>query len=396
MLNFRTKSFFRCYHIGLFCSELRLLAPCFFAYLFLFSSCADKNPSSARTEDTAMEFRYATLIHAERQDSFTVVDITNSWDSSDVSARYVLVPASWKLPKHLPEGTLVRTPLKRAVAFSAVHCALLEELGCLGSVCGICDAEYLCSESLKAALASGHLENMGSAMMPTTEKIIAARADALLISPFRDRVAGPAEQLGIPVIACADYMETSPLARAEWMRFYGLLFGCVEKADSLFSIVESAYNQWKGKAQKAQSRPTLMVDLKTGPVWYVAGGRSTMGTLYRDAGLEYLFADENERGSVTLDFERVFARCHDADVWFIKYGQAEAYTYSSLASDDARYKMFLPWREKRIIGCNTLVTPFYENTPFHPEVLLSEFVQTFHPELASPSFRPVYLKPLNE
>ncbi len=351
-----------------------------------------------QTNDTSGQsvVTHATLLHITKHDGFTRVDVSDPWDTLHTLATYLLVPQSDKLPPQLPKGTVVRTPLKKLVAFSAVHAALASELGCLQQVCGLCDKDYVCSSALKEALENGTIKDMGPAMQPSLELIKACGADALLISPFRDRLPGPAERLGIPVIVCADYMETSPLGRAEWMRFYGLLMGCEERADSLFNAVEQQYNLWKNKAKASQEKPSLMVDMRTGPVWYVAGGCSTMGTLYADAGLNYIYRDNKERGSVALDFEQVVSACHNADIWMLKYGQKGDITYQSLISDDPRYSKFKAWKERRVVGCNTLSTPFYEETPFHPERLLAEMVQMFHPELQTQDFKPHYLQPLKE
>ncbi|MBQ7634227.1 MAG: ABC transporter substrate-binding protein [Bacteroidaceae bacterium] len=369
------------------------LAAVFFPFL---SGCSGGNIAPVPTSGDTLHFRHATLLTAVRGNGYTRVDIRDPWNATHTAATYILIPRSDTLPATLPEGTLVRTPLQRAAAFSAVHAALADELGALSLVCGLCDKDYVRSSALLQALQQGLLQDFGAAMQPATERIAAAGADALFISPFRDRVPGPAERLGIPVIVCADYMEASPLARAEWVRFYGMLFGCEARADSLFATVEHAYSEWAMKTAAAKEKPTLMVDLKTGPVWYVAGGRSTMGTLYRDAGLAYLFANDTARGSVALDFERVYARCAQADCWLVKYGRAADHTYASLAADEPRYRLFRPWRERRIFGINTFATPFYEDTPFHPERLLAELVQTFHPELRTPGFRPRYVCPVSE
>lgn len=364
--------------------------------LVLLAGCHGHSHNNSNHDGDTLTFRHSSLLRGLRTNSFTQMEVADPWDTSKLIATYILVPSNQELPRTLPAGIVIRTPLQQAVAFSAVHAALAEELGCLNRISGLCDTDYACGETLRQILKRGILKDFGPAMQPVTERIVAAHADALLISPFRDHVPGPAERLGIPVIACADYMENSPLGQAEWMRFYGMLFGCEQKADSLFKKVEQEYKAWTATAKKSENKPTLMVDLKTGPVWYVAGGCSTMGTLYRDAGLRYLFADLAESGSVALDFERVYARCAEAEWWFVKYGETNNKTYATLAQDDPRYRRFRPWEARKIIGCNTLGTPFYEETPFHPERLLSEFVQTFHPELRGENFTPRYLRPLAE
>lgn len=346
----------------------------------LLSACA-KEKSVADAMGEAIPMRYASLLRMARTDSFTTVDIADAWHPDRTLHRYVLVPKGSPLPTQRPEGTLVRTPLERAVVFTSVHAALLDELGELASVAGLCDTEYVIQPRLKARVTELNLGDMGSSMQPNTEKIVGAKSDALLVSPFKDNTYGAIEKLGIPLIECADYMETSPLGRAEWMRFYGLLFGCGERADSLFEAIEEEYEKMAEAAKAEKRQPTVMVDKRMGSAWMVPGGKSTMARLFADAGMKYVFADNGESGSISVSMEQMFARAEKADLWLLKYGAPQPLTYGELLREDARHAVFRPWKERRIYACNTLLTPFYEETPFHPERLLRDMVKIAHPML---------------
>ena len=116
-------------------------------------------------------------------------------------------------------------------------------------------------------------------------------------------------------------METSALGRAEWMRFYGLLFGQTQKADSLFAEVEKNYNELKALVAPLSYAPSVISELKNGSAWYVPGGKSTSARIYADAGANYVFADDEHSGSVPLAFETVFDKGQNADFWLIKYNQ---------------------------------------------------------------------------
>ena len=102
-----------------------------------------------------------------------------------------------------------------------------------------------------------------------------------------------------------------------------------------------------------------------------------MGQIIADAGGRYLWADRQESGSLALDLEAVFAKAHQADIWIIKYGQPTPMTYAQLQRDCAQYAQFAAWKHRRIFACNTLLTPFYEETPFHPERLLRNLAAVF-------------------
>lgn len=208
-------------------------------------------------------------------------------------------------------------------------------------------------------------------------KIIDLHPDAILLSPFENSGGyGRVGKLGVPVIECADYMETSPLGRAEWLRFYGLLVGQAQKGDSLFAQIEKEYLAVKALAAKATFHPTVLSDLKYGSAWYIAGGQSTTGCLYADAGAAYVFAALPNSGSVPMAFETVFDKGENADFWLIKYNQSHDKTYRELQKDYSLYARFKAFRERRIYGCNTHRIPFYEESPFHPEVLLKDMVKS--------------------
>ena len=243
---------------------------------------------------------------------------------------------------------------------------------------------------------NGEIVDCGNGMNPDIEKIIDLRPDAIMLSPFENSGGyGRVGSLGVPVIECADYMETSPLGRAEWLRFYGLLVGQEQRGDSLFAQIEKEYLTVKNLAAQATSRPTVLSDLKYGSAWYIAGGQSTTGRLYADAGADYVFAELPNSGSVPMAFEVVFDKGEHADFWLIKYNQPQDKTYKELQKDYSLYTRFKAFRERRIYGCNTYRIPFYEESPFHPEILLKDMVKIFHPELLE-GYEPKYFSNLAE
>jgi iron complex transport system substrate-binding protein len=167
-------------------------------------------------------------------------------------------------------------------------------------------------------------------------------------------------------------METSPLGRAEWMRFFGILFGKEDAAEEIFSQVEKEYLMLAEKSGKLSVRPTLLVDNVQSGAWYVPCGQSTMGVLFRDAGANYVFSYLDGSGSQTLSPETVLQHGRNADLWIIKYGAPQDISYESLAADFALYRELKAWKERNVFGCNVSKTPFFEETPFHPERLLRD------------------------
>ena len=325
---------------------------------------------------------YAQRLSMKDCGDYTKVDVQNPWDTTKLLQTYVLVDKDKPLPANLPQGIVVRTPLKKTVIYSAVHCSLVDELGAFSAIGGVCDLKYINLDRVQQAAKSGRMLDLGDGLAPNIERMIDMMPDAVLLSPFENSGGhGRVEQLGVPIIECADYMETSPLGRAEWMRFYGRLYGVGERADSLFATVEKEYLQLKALTQKQTARPTVISELKSGSAWYVPGGESWISLFYRDAGADYVFKTDKHSGSVPLSFETVFDKGQHADYWLIKYNQPKDKTYADLKSEYAPYALFKAYKAHHIFGCNTNRIGYYEEVPYHPDLFLRDLIKIFHPTL---------------
>ena len=361
-----------------------LLSAYIVTWVLLLSACGGgSKTSSLQAEGDTIRMKYSSLLQIVKHADYTVVTIRNPWDTLKVLHTYLLADREKPLPEHLPEGTVVRTPLQKSVIYSSVHCSLWSELDELKGIGGVCGLEYIKLPQIQEGCRNGSIVNVGNSMNPDIERIIDLRPDAILLSPFENSGGyGRVGKLNIPIIECADYMETSALGRAEWMRLYGLLLGKEAQADSLFAGIEKEYltltQQVKSQNLK---RPTVISEMKNSSAWYIPGGNSTMGRLYQDAGADYVFAYLSNSGTVPLAFETVFDRGGNADIWLIKYNQPQDKTYSELERDYAPYARFKAFQDRKVYGCNTNHVPFYEESPFHPELLLKDLIKIFHPEL---------------
>ena len=350
--------------------------------VLLLSACGGGSKTSSAFEGEVLPLKYAENLTLIQGDGYTEARLRNPWDTTSILRTYILVDKDKEVPNHLPEGTLVRTPLSKALVYTATHCNLIHELGAVKSIGGICEIQYIKVPEIVEGCANGTIVNAGEGTNPDIEKIIDLHPDALLLSPYENSGGhGQVEKLKIPIIECADYMETSALGSAEWIRFYGLLFGREALADSIFAEVEKNYNDLKALATAQQARPRLMCEVKSGSAWYVSGGRSTTGKLYADAGADYVFASYPNAGGVPLSFETVFDKAQDADVWLMKYNHPKDKTYQSLQEDYAPYANFKAFKDKNIYHCNTAYRPYYEDFPFHPDRVLKDLIKIFHPSL---------------
>lgn len=366
-----------------------------FASIIILCSCSGSRGGDATPEGIKVANLYAKGFEITRYNEYTVVSVADPWDTAKVLQNYILVPAENPLPHKLPQGTVIRTPIKNAIMYTVVHTAVLEQLGALDAVKGICESQYLTSRKAKEAIASGRITDCGMATSPNVEKIMEIGGEIIIASPFEHGGYGQVEKLGIPIFESADYMETHPLGRVEWIRVYGMLSGREAQADSLINATVENYNSLKDLAAGAVERPRIMVERKYGSSWFIPGGASYMAMMYNDAGADYIFRDNPETGSVPYSFESVYDRGLDADIWVLKYTSDRQMTYADLKGEYLPYSDFAPFKNRRIYTCNTSETAYYEYISIHPDRILADLVHIFHPELM-PDHKPLCYRAMQE
>lgn len=393
----------------------------------LMAACQGGKTAAADADagDT-LEMKYAKLLtivkHGDGEDAsgngegvdyqYAEALLANPWKAGTMLHRYILIPKGEEgdktvamLAKRRSTGArcttdTVRTPVERSAVFIAPHCQLMYELGCQQAIRGVCDLDYINIPDVKkrAALsgntsAQNPIVNCGSSMAPDIERIIALKPEAILLSPFENSGGyGKLDKLHIPIIEAADYMESSPLGRAEWMKFYGMLFGneegksngisgsCEPKADSLFAKIEKEYLSLKAQAAGYWKGLSILTERKTGNVWYVPGGQSTIGILLKDANARYIFEDDQHSGSLAMSPEQILAKGKQVDVWAFKYFGGAPLSQAQLLQEYDGYKALAAFNRGNIYQVDTSTVPYFELTSFHPELLLREFIILAHGE----------------
>ena len=398
-----------------------------YAKLLTIVKYGEKGTASLDKDAEDAEYQYAE------------VNVANPWKAGTLLHRYILIPKGEEGDETVTRLALqrtsgmgcttdtVRTPVERSAVFIAPHCQLMYELGCQQAIRGVCDLNYInIPDVRKRAASAGNassgnassgnasaqnsIVDCGSSMAPDIERIIALKPEAILVSPFENSGGyGKLDKLHIPIIEAADYMESSPLGRAEWMKFYGTLFGkdknisttvvgkalttvagkaseatlpasCELKADSLFAKIEKEYLKLKAEAGKLPKGLSILTERKTGNVWYVPGGQSTIGILLKDANARYIFSDDKHSGSLPMSPEQILAKGSQVDVWAFKYFGGAPLSQVQLLQEYDGYKALAAFSRGNIYQVDTSTVPYFELTSFHPELLLREFIILAHGE----------------
>ena len=349
-------------------------------------ACGGKRTGSVAQGGDTVRMEYARHITIVKHDGYTTAELSNPWRKDGVLHRYVLVSRkdSARMASELSalDGTVVYTPVKRAVLFSAPHCYLMGEIGAADAVSGVCDLNYINLPYLHKAVSEGRVADCGNGMSLSVERIVSVSPDALFVTPFEGVNYGQLANIGVPLVECADYMETSALGRAEWMKFYGMLVGRENEADSLFNVVKRNYSDYRQKAMKSASRPRVITERVVSGVWYCPGGESSMGQLLRDAGVDYVFADDKHSGSLTFSPEKVIEKAANADWWLFVNSSAGHLDRNGLLTEYAGYKLIKAFRQGNVLECVPgFSNPYFEQISFRPDFLLADFISWFHPEL---------------
>ena len=434
--------------------------------LLVLTACqGGKTTAGEAEEGDTLKMEYAKLLtivkHGEKgtaslnkdaedaEYQYAEVNVANPWKAGTMLHRYILIPKGKEGDETVTRLALqrtsgmgcttdtVRTPVERSAVFIAPHCQLMYELGCQQAIRGVCDLNYInipdvrkraasagkaSSEKASSgnassgnASAQNSIVDCGSSMAPDIERIIALKPEAILVSPFENSGGyGKLDKLHIPLIEAADYMESSPLGRAEWMKFYGMLFGKASdgrtskasdgkaskasdgraskasvgkvskasdgKADSLFAQIEKEYLKLKAEAGKLPKGLSILTERKTGNVWYVPGGQSTIGILLKDANARYIFSDDQHSGSLPMSPEQILAKGKQVDVWAFKYFGGAPLSQVQLLQEYDGYKALAAFNRGNIYQVDTSTVPYFELTSFHPELLLREFIILAHGE----------------
>lgn len=355
-----------------------------FATAPLATSCRQsKSPANADGGDT-VRLKYAQNLTIVRYKDHTIVRLLNPWRKGEALATYLLFEKGQKpTSEDAQEATAVQIPLQKSVVSTAPHCQLLEWLGASEAIKGLCDAQYIRTPLTLKSFSEGNIVDCGSSMTPNIECIIGLESDAILVSPYENSSYGKLEKTGIPIIACADYMEPTALGRAEWMKFYGLLYGQEQRADSLFAAVESSYMKLKKQAQTSRQRPRIITERKTGSVWYCPGGKSSQAALFADANLQYVFAHDDHSGSLCLSPETVVEKAADCDLWLFVYYGGEPLSAEAIAAEYKGYAQLKALRQGNVYECNSAESNYFEEISFRPDFLLEQLISIAHPDIAT-------------
>ena len=364
--------------------------------IFVLVSCNNKSSNNKTVKQplTQKLLNYATGFAVNNFEDYKEVIVFSPWKKGEIYARYYLVKdIKTKTPN---DGEKIKIPLKTLASTSVTHLEFLSLLDEIQTITGVCSPALIYNPELQKNIQAGKITDLGDAFSLNVEKTLVLKPEALMTSGFNqaDAAAQRIVQAGIPVIFNNEWMETSLLGRAEWIKFVAVFYNKEQLADSIFTDIEKRYNELKDRALKVKKKPKVMSGNNFRGTWYMPAGQSFMGQLFRDAGGDYFYANDTTTGSLPLNVETVLKNFAETDVWL----NVNFSTIDELIKTDSKHEFFHPVITRQVYNFNKRLLPssandFWESAVARPDLLLGDVIAILHPELL-PDYEFVYAEKL--
>lgn len=356
-------------------------------------------PKTETVEKTEIKYAKGFLID-KLASGVTKITITSPWPSAENAFTYALVPKEKEAIITLNKDeydAIISVPIERIIVTSTTHIPALEALDVENKLIGFPNTDFISSTKTRKNIDEGKIKELGVNESLNTEMVIALQPDVVVGFGIdgNNKTYNTLQRSNINVVYNGDWMEESPLGKAEWIKFFAPFFNAEAKAEEVFNEIETAYKNTKALAQKATSRPTVLTGGLFNDVWHVAGGKSWMAQFLKDANTNYLWATNQETGGVGLSLESVFEKGKKADFWI---SPSSSSSYAELKSKSEHYSQFDAFKNRKIFT-NTLSKGetggllFFELAPNRPDLVLQDLIHIFHPSLL-PEHTLVFFKPL--
>ncbi len=356
--------------------------------------CACKNEKTKHILDTtvtgnSLHLKYAKGFQVTDYPSYKILEIKNPWPNAKKDYRYALLKDNYNPDlQHIEKAEfdgIFNIPVKKIIVTSTTHISGLDLLNQAETLVGFPGTDFISSKKVRAQINQGNVRELGVNESLNTEVVLELKPD--LVVGFgingNNRTFDILKKVGIPIIYNGDWVENSPLAKAEWLKFFGTLFTKEKQADSIFNLIEKNYLHVKTLAKQATKRPSVLSGAMHKDIWYLPNGTSTEAQLLKDANANYLWQNTHGSGSLSLSFESVFTKAKEADIWLSpsNYTSMEALKEASV-----QHSMFKAYKTKNIYSFiektgETGGIIYFEEGTSRPDLVLKDLIKICHPEL---------------
>ncbi len=367
-------------------------------FLLIISACKTEQKELI-IKETSTLIKYAKGFNIQNFNTYTKLIIKSPYLDAKEQFEYILIPKGEKVPKAVSGLKIIRTPIEKLVVTSTTHIPMLELLEEENSLIGFPNLEYISSTKTRQLIANGNIKELGNEQDINTEVLLDLQPEIVIGFSMNsnNKMFVNIEKAGITVLLNGDWLEETPLGRAEWIKFFGILFAKEKEADSIFNVIEKQYNEAVSIAKNAKNKPTILSGALYKDIWNLPAGESFVAQFLKDANTNYLWSDTKGKGSLSLSFESVFEKGQSAELWI---GPSYYTSLEQLKNANQHYTKFDAFKNKNVYsfankkGENGGVL-YYELAPVQPHIVLKDIIKVAHPELL-PEYKSFFLEKLNE
>ena len=355
--------------------------------LLLFISCKKQQETNNEEINTNKnsKIEYAKGFDISYQDGYKVITLKNAWPGTEKVFKYALIEEATILDFPEQYDAIVTIPIKNIVVTSTTHIPSLEMLAVDQTLIGFPNLDYISSKKTRERINKGLIKELGKNEDINTETLIELSPNAVIgfAVDGNNKTFNTIKKTGIPVLYNGDWTETTPLGKAEWIKFFAAFYNKEELANKLFLEIKTAYLNAKELALKAKSIPTVISGAMFKDVWYLPQGKSWAAQFIADANGNYLWSDSEGAGSHSLNLESVLEKGEHAQIWI---GPSYYTTMTQLKEAHAVYEQFDAFKNDQVYGFTHKVGEtggllYFELAPNRPDIVLKDMIKILHPAL---------------
>ncbi|MBL7862748.1 MAG: ABC transporter substrate-binding protein [Cyclobacteriaceae bacterium] len=353
------------------------------AWLIAFGACTPEKKPDA--EPGATTLKYATGFTVTQEGNLKRITITTPYPGAKEEITYLLVAQDESAPLSDANTQVIHVPIQSIVCTSTTHIPLLDYLDETNSLIGFPTTDYISSKKMRSRIDREEITDLGIDKGMNLELLYSLKPDLVMSYTMTGDLGqlNKLKELGIPVVVNAEYLETHPLGRAEWIKFMALFFNKEREADSVFNEIEREYLATQQRVAQAAQRPTVLSGIVYGDTWFMPGGKNYAARLLADAGTNYLWRETDSNSFLELSFESVYDKAKNADFWI---GVGSFNSLAEIQAADSRYALFKPFQQGSVYTYNVRKgakggSEFLELGYLRPDWILKDLVKIAHPEL---------------
>lgn len=354
------------------------------------SGCRKESADVGDFDKTVYAPQYASGFEIKGADGHqsTIITVSNPWQGADsIRTRLFIARGGEKAPEGF-EGQVLEGEAKRIVAISSTHIAMLDALGSAEKVVGVSGKDFISNEKVRTNKEVGDIGFDGNV---NYELLLSLEPDLVLLYGVNgaSSMETKLKELGIPYMYVGDYLEESPLGKAEWLVAVSEVTGQREKGKQVFSGIPVRYNALKKMVgDAALPAPKVMLNTPYNDTWFMPSAESYAVRLISDAGGDFIYKKNTGNASAPVDMEEAYVLASKADVWLYP-GQAR--TLDEVRKMVPKFTDTPPFRNGRIFNNNRRLTSaggndYFESAVVRPDVVLRDLIRIFHPELVKEDF----------